>query len=193
MSGFKPKWIPNLISGIRILLVFPVAWYLWHADFFMALILFIVAGLSDGLDGYLARRYQWTSSLGGWLDPVADKLMQVTTYVMLAWLGLIPLWLVMLILARDVMIVAGGLFYYYKIERIEARPSGISKLNTVFQILLVVLVLLDSLYGFAPWVVGGMIWLVALTTLSSGVDYVVTWGMRAWRASARTAGERNND
>ena len=192
MIRIEPRLIPNIISSIRILLVIPVAWYLWHREYAMALLVFVVAGLSDGVDGYLARRYQWISRVGGWLDPIADKLMQVTTYILLAWNALIPVWLVVLVLARDVLIVAGGTVYYV-VERVDASPSLISKINTVFQILLVALVLMDQLYSFAEWLVEGMILLVALTTIWSGVDYVVTWGMKAARVSKSTKGANNND
>jgi cardiolipin synthase len=189
----EPGLIPNIISGTRILLVLPVAWCLWHHEYSMALVLFVVAGISDGIDGYLARRYHWISRVGGWLDPVADKLMQVTSYILLAWLALIPVWLVVLVLARDVLIVAGGTIYYYVVERVDAAPSLISKINTVFQILLVVLVLLDQLYGFADWIPRSMIYLVALTTVWSGIDYVVTWGMKAARISGSTRDNNDND
>ena len=89
------KDIPNIICTIRILLVFPIIVLLVQHNFNLALILFIIAGISDGLDGYLARKYNWKTELGGWLDPVADKTLQVSVYIVLTWLGLIPWWLLL--------------------------------------------------------------------------------------------------
>lgn len=178
----KKSDIPNLISFLRVLLIPPVVWFLLQQYYLYALALFIVAGLSDALDGYLARKYHWGSDLGGWLDPLADKAMQISAYFALTWIGLIPVWLLSTVILRDVFIVFGGLYYFYRVEKVTASPSWISKLNTLAQILLVVLILVHkSLFGLPPVVLDVMIYTVFTTTVLSGFDYVFTWGKKAWQ------------
>ena len=112
--------IPNLITVGRILLVAPVAWALMVQNFSLALILFFVAGVSDAVDGFLAKRFGWTSRLGALLDPLADKFLLVTCYAVLAWNDLLPVWLLVLVLTRDLLIVGGAVAYNFRIERLEA-------------------------------------------------------------------------
>ena len=100
--------IPNLITLLRMILVLPIIWLLAHGYFVESLYLFALAGMSDGLDGFLAKRMGWQSRLGSILDPLADKMLLVSTTIMLAWVGLIPLWLVGVIVLRDLLIVVGG-------------------------------------------------------------------------------------
>ena len=177
----KARDIPNLITGFRFLLVPPVVMLLLNERFDMALILFGVAGLSDGLDGYLAKRNNWTSRLGTLMDPLADKLLLVSCFVTLGWMGWIPLWLVALVVLRDLVIVGGAIVFHLRVERLEAAPSIISKLNTFAQILLVLAVIFSQGIRELP-----VLWLdiitysVLATTLWSGLDYVWTWGRRAW-------------
>lgn len=172
--------IPNLISVLRIFLSVPVVWMLLEQRFDIALILFAIAGISDGLDGFLAKHYGWQSRLGGLLDPMADKILLVSSYVSLALLGLIPVWLMLLVILRDLVIVTGALVYNFRIRELEAEPSLMSKFNTLAQILLVLAVVLDrGLIGLPPTLVLGLIWLVAFTTVFSGVNYVWVWSHRA--------------
>lgn len=176
----KPRDIPNLITVLRILLTVPVTWLLLERQYSWALLLFAAAGISDGLDGYLAKRYRWESRLGSLLDPLADKALLVLSYVALGWVGLIPLWLVGLVILRDLVIVSGALYYHFQVERLEAAPSLVSKLNTLVQIMLVISVVCDA--GPLPlsdWLVDGLMWAVVGTTLLSGVSYVVVWTRRA--------------
>ena len=183
----KKSNIPNLISGIRVLLIVPVVWYLLQGLYVEALILFVIAGLSDWLDGYLARKYQWGSHLGGWLDPLADKAMQVSVYVTLTFLQLIPWWLLLAVMLRDVIIILGGLYYYYNIEKVNAAPSFVSKLNTFMQITLVIVLLIhNSVYVFDELVPELIIFTVLLTTLLSGLSYMFIWGRRAWKIKHET-------
>lgn len=178
--------IPNLISFLRILLVVPIAFYLWQQNYLIALILFLLGGLSDGLDGFLARRYHWQTKLGVILDPMGDKLMLVTSYLLLGWHGLISWWLVSLIIVRDLIIVGGTFLYRHFIGEAELKPLLLSKINTVFQILLVLIVMLSQVMLYKqtsifPIVVDGIKWLVIFTTVFSGYAYVNEWGKRAWR------------
>jgi len=180
----KRSDIPNLITVIRILLVVPVAWVLLQQQYLLALVLFFVAGASDGLDGFLAKQFGWTSRLGAILDPLADKALLVTCYAALAWVGLLPVWLLILVVARDLVIVAGAVVYNFRIQRLEADPTLISKLNTLLQILLVLLVITQQLNDwFTPVWATVLIYAVTVSVIWSGLDYVITWGRRARHTS----------
>lgn len=182
----KARDIPNVITALRFLLVPPVVILLLQERFTAALIVFGVAGLSDGLDGFLARRFDWRSRLGGIMDPLADKLLVVSSFVTLGWLGLIPAWLVLLVILRDLVIVAGATFYHMRIEQFEAEPSIASKLNTAAQVLLVLAVLYSSGIQILPVILMDvLLYGVLVTTLWSGFDYVWTWGRRAMQRSGR--------
>ena len=177
----RARDIPNAISIARMLLVLPVAWALLTQQFGLALLLFLVAGISDGLDGFLAKHYGWQSHLGGILDPLADKFLLVSTYLCLGWLGAIPWWLVGLIFLRDLVIVSGAVIYNYRVERFEAAPSLLSKLNTLLQILLALAVVLDlgGYLGLSGWLLQTLVWCVVASTVASGLGYVIEWGRRA--------------
>ncbi len=182
----KARDIPNVITALRFLLVPPVVILLLQERFTAALIVFGVAGLSDGLDGFLARRFDWRSRLGGIMDPLADKLLVVSSFVTLGWLGLIPAWLVLLVILRDLVIIAGATFYHMRIEQFEAEPSIASKLNTVAQVLLVLAVLYSSGIQTLPvMLMDVLLYGVLVTTLWSGFDYVWTWGRRAMQRGGR--------
>jgi len=177
------KDIPNLISIARIMLVLPVALLLLKEQYSWALLLFFIAGVSDGLDGYLAKHFGWRSRLGSILDPLADKLLLVTSFLCLAWVGLIPIWLVVLVMGRDVVIVLGALAFHCLVGRYDMAPTWISKLNTVLQITLVLaLVLSNGLYKLPEALLLGLVYGACLTTVLSGLDYVWTWGRKAYRA-----------
>ncbi|MEJ2359840.1 MAG: CDP-alcohol phosphatidyltransferase family protein [Gammaproteobacteria bacterium] len=178
------KHLPNIISVLRILLVIPIVNYLWHNEFGKALALFFIAGISDGLDGFLARHFGWMSRLGSVLDPLADKLLMTAIYFTLGLKSQLPLWLVALVIGRDLVIVLGAAAYRLLIKNITMQHLLISKLNTGMQILLVLLLIFRlSELPFANVVpstlVTVLIYLVALTTLISGVAYVVLWSVRA--------------
>lgn len=180
--------IPNIISILRIGLVFPTVMALLDEQFLLALLLFTVAGISDGLDGYIAKRYGYISRLGTILDPLADKLLLVCTYMALALLGLLPAWLVVAVVLRDLVILAGALAYHLLIGEYEMSPTVISKINTFAQILLGLVIVLAAagLYPLSPRLVDWMAYLVLATTIVSGADYVWTWGVRACRARSRS-------
>lgn len=178
----KPHDIPNIITVFRFLLVPPVVWLMLNQRFGAALIVFGIAGFSDALDGYLAKRYNWTSRLGSLLDPLADKLLLLSAFITLAWLHWIPLWLVSLVILRDLIIVAGAIVYHMRIEQLDAEPSLVSKLNTVTQILLVLAVMFTQAVQELPalWL-DVLLYSVLATTVWSGLDYIWTWGRRAWQ------------
>jgi cardiolipin synthase (CMP-forming) len=178
----SPKDLPNLISILRIILVLPVVWALLSGQFFIALILFAVAGFSDALDGFLAKHYHWESRLGSILDPLADKLLLVASFATLTGLNLIPAWLFWLVIGRDVLIVAGGLAYHYLFGQFQLLPVWSSKINTALQIALVLLVILQHQWLPELQQLGTIgIWLVVASVLYSGTEYFVVWGTRAWQ------------
>ncbi len=172
--------IPNLITVGRILLVPPIAWALFQQHFKLALVLFVVAGVSDGVDAFLAKHYGWTSRLGALLDPLADKFLLVTCFIVLTWTGFIPLWLMILVIMRDIVIVVGAVTYNFRIRRLDADPTLISKLNTLLQILLILLVIVNQAMGWgqAGWI-EVLVYAVTVTVVWSGFDYVITWSRRA--------------
>ncbi len=186
----KRSDIPNVISVLRIALVAPVIWLLLHEQFGWALVLFAVAGISDGIDGYLAKHFHWQSRLGSILDPLADKLLLVCCYLTLGWMDVLPLWLVAVVLARDVVIISGALVYHWTISDYDMEPMILSKINTFTQIVLVVGVIFNLKFHLLPEVaVTGLVWLTLITTLASGWAYVWVWGKRAWQARQETKGE----
>lgn len=182
--------LPNLISAARIVLVAPVVWYILQENYSLALLLFVIAGVSDGVDGFLAKRFHWQSRLGSILDPLADKLLIILSYAAVMWTQLIPLWLWLCILARDVIIVTGALTYHFAIGKFEMAPSLVSKFNTVVQIFLLVLVLGKSLTTVPSWFMDSMVYLTLVTVLLSGLDYMIVWGRKAMYAIKKAT---NND
>jgi cardiolipin synthase (CMP-forming) len=180
------RHLPNLICVLRILLVWPVVSALHSGEYVRALGFFMLAAVSDGLDGYLAKRFGWTSDLGKALDPLADKLLLVAVFVEGAWLGLIPWWLTAAVVARDVMIGLGALIYRLWFGPLHGRPTLISKVNTGAQLLYVMLVMLAAAFGIPPHEVLQAAALIALaTTLLSGAHYVITFTRRALEQPAR--------
>jgi len=176
----QTKDIPNLISILRICITAPVVWGLLHEWYGVTLVLFAIAGLSDGLDGFLAKHYGWQSRLGGYLDPLADKVLLVSCFFALGWLGHIPYWLIAVVVFRDLLIVAGATAYHFQVSRLDAEPSLISKLNTFMQIMLVLLVVLDrGVMPLPPEWLEWLIWATFTTTVISGVGYVWVWSRRA--------------
>lgn len=168
--------LPNIISAFRILLVLPIAFYLQHEAWMVALVLIFIAGLSDALDGFLARKFHWQSRLGSFLDPVADKLLLIVIFVSMAIKELIPIWLAVMVVARDAIIVAGASYYQWKTRSLEMSPLISSKINTAMQVVFVLGLLFHLVVAPLPDLV--MLSLkvaVALTTVISGVLYVLCW------------------
>ncbi|MCG6966210.1 MAG: CDP-alcohol phosphatidyltransferase family protein [Chromatiaceae bacterium] len=183
------RHLPNAISVVRIILVGPIIWSLIRRDFTLAIWLFLIAGASDGLDGFLAKRFGWSSRLGGILDALADKFLLISTFVCLWWLGIFPWWLVLSVLARDLVIVIGATLYNFRIETVQPEPSLVSKLNTLLQIALAAVGVAQLGFGIIPaWLMYTLIAAVMLTVLLSGTGYV-----REWSRRARAAGPHQHD
>jgi len=173
--------LPNALTLFRMISVGPIVYWLYTGAYRAAFILAVLAGISDLLDGFLARRYGWVTHFGGVLDPLTDKLLLVSTTVMLAWLGFLPWWLVILIVGRDLVIIGGAFYFHHRVTRItQSEPTRLSKINTFLQILLIVSVMMGLAFQgtVQPWM-GGLIYLVAASTLASGIQYVVIWSLKA--------------
>lgn len=186
-SGGQPllraAHIPNLICMARILLVWPIVLALSGGNYPLALLLIALAAASDGLDGYLAKRFDWRSRLGGLLDPLADKLLLVSTFVALSLSGLVPGWLTLVVIARDLIIVAGSLAYQAFVATLQPEPSAASKLNTTAQLLFVIGVVANAGFGWpAPQILLVSGATVLVTSVVSGLDYVVRWSARTRHA-----------
>lgn len=166
--------LPNLITLVRLCAVPAAVWLMLHRRLDIAFLVFVAAGLSDGLDGWLARVRNARSRLGALLDPVADKALLISVYVTLAAIGILPDWLAILVVFRDLLIMGGVVALWMVGIRAQIRPLMISKANTVAQIGLAALALL--LHGFdlaAPGLLDAMVALVAATTVASGTAYAI--------------------
>lgn len=172
--------LANAFTLLRLILV-PVLVVLLHqGSYAWALALFVFAGLTDAADGFVAKRYNQVTELGKVLDPLADKALAVALYVTLAWLGWVPFWLVVAVVARDVIIVSGALLYHYLTSGLEVAPTLLSKANTALQLGYLALILVDAAVAVD---LGGWHTLLAvavlITTVASGLQYVLVWLRKA--------------
>ena len=174
------SWLPNAISLFRIALVPPILALLLNGRHDFALALFFVAGFSDGLDGYLAKRFDWHSRAGALLDPIADKLLVAGTFVTLSITGHLPVWLAAIVVLRDVVIVGGAMAYNFLVRPVEGEPTRISKLNTAIELLLVLFVISRAGFDWPDKITITMLGAAVLVTVViSGIDYVWSWTNRA--------------
>jgi cardiolipin synthase len=173
--------LPNLITLLRLGLVPVMAYCLARGWYAAGLLTFLAAALSDLVDGYLARRLRIESRLGATLDPIADKLNMLVATLLLAWQQLVPPWLAIAIIARDVVIVAGALMYRAALGHIEIAPTRLSKINTFleFSVLLLVMATAAGWIGRAVWMPALFI-VVLLTVAASGAQYVWLWARKAF-------------
>jgi len=178
------RWVPNAICVLRMLLVIPLVLLLLERSYMAALAVLVVAGLSDGLDGFLAKRFDWRTRLGGLLDPAADKLLLVSAFCALTYIDLTPFGLTAFVIGRDVLIVAGAVTYQLLIAPVRGEPAAISKLNTACQLGFVFFTITNAAFGLpskiALLLLGAA---VIFTSLVSGLNYVLRWTVRAWRVA----------
>lgn len=175
------RHLPNLICLLRILLVVPTVQALARGDYGVALLLFALAAVSDGVDGYLAKTFNWTSALGRFLDPLADKLLLVAVFVACSWQGLVPWWLAAAAIARDLVIAGGALIYRLWFGPLNGRPTLVSKINTAAQIVCLVAAILHAATGWPPReILLALAVLTLVTTIASGAGYVSDFARRAW-------------
>ena len=188
--------LPNYLSMLRIALVLPIAWLLWQHQVMSAFWLMLLAGFSDALDGFLARRYGWQTELGTLLDPLADKFLIAAMYLGFTLQGLIPLWLVVLILTRDILLLLGAGVYRGVFGDLTVNPSLLSKTNTALQILVVLMLMVSQMpigdlgprlltflqaYTFPS---------LAALCIASGCHYLFVLGSHSWR---RLRGEQSRE
>jgi cardiolipin synthase (CMP-forming) len=168
--------IPNLITLGRILAVPVILWAITSGEMRIAFILFLVAGLSDLIDGFLAKRFGMATELGAYLDPLADKAMIVAIYVALGIVEAMPRWLVILVVSRDIMIVSAVILSWLVDKPVKLKPLAVSKLNTVAQIVYATIVLAALTFRWEiPLVTGALMGVVAVLTLLSVAFYVAEW------------------
>jgi len=175
------KNIPNALTIMRLALIVPFLMLLSKQQYTHAFYIFLLAGFTDGLDGWLARYFHWQSVLGSFIDPVADKLLIASSFISLALIGKLPWWLVALVFLRDVTILFGALLWYWLIQQSHNfKPTFLSKINTMLQLMLVTLCLFEIAFFNLPLQLNYiLIILTTITTSITYIDYVWTWGKKA--------------
>jgi cardiolipin synthase len=176
--------IPNFITLGRVMSVPVIFWLLLTGRTQLAFLIFVLAGVSDAIDGYLAKRFDWRTELGAYLDPLADKLLIVSIYIALGVRGELPLWLIIMVVSRDILIVVAVLLSWLMDQPVVIKPLAVSKANTVAQIVLAATVLADD--GFAlglqtlRW---ALVWITGALTLLSLAAYLKAWFMHMGEAA----------
>jgi len=173
------QWLPNTLTIMRLLLAIPIGFYIARQEYDLALWLVLGAGLSDGVDGWLARRLNAMTRFGAIADPLSDKALMSAAFIGLAWVGLIPWWLTAVVIGRDLIIVCGAVTYHLLVGPVKVSPSRLSKFNTLLQICFSVSLLLNQVFPLLPnivFVVGT--WLILAMALVTGADYVFTWSRK---------------
>jgi cardiolipin synthase len=175
------RHIPNIICLIRIALIAPLILAMLEGRQALILVLFGIAAISDALDGFLAKRFGWTSDLGRFLDPAADKLLLMSVFITAAWLDIAPWWVAAVAIARDLTIGIGAGIFRLWFGPLQGRPTAISKTNTAVQMIYLLALILASASGIPPrGVLNAMAGVVVFTTLISGIDYVGRFMQRAF-------------
>lgn len=171
--------IPNIITSIRLFLLVPLSYYLSKEDYTTALYIFFIAGFSDALDGFLAKKFDWTSHFGSILDPLADKALLVISMAILTLNAKIDVLLFSMVALRDVYIVFGAYLYHRKFGKYQMKPSIYSKINTFFQISMITLLLVSLGYrALSENVFIVFNWLIYMSLFISTLHYTLIWGGR---------------
>jgi cardiolipin synthase len=176
------KHLPNAITVLRAALIPLLAWLLLERDHERAFVLFVLLGVSDYIDGVVARRWNLRTRFGAIADPLADKLAMLTAVLLLAQQGWLPWWFAALVIGRDVLIVCGAAAYHLLIGPVDMAPTRLSKVNTALEF-----VFLASVLALAAGHLGEGSWfevflaVTSMTVIASGAQYVVIWGRKAWR------------
>ena len=172
--------LPNFISLGRLLAVPFAVWMIINGFLLAAFWLFVIAGISDAVDGYIAKRFNAETAVGKYLDPLADKALLVSVFISLGASGYLESWLVIMVVFRDALIVSGALLYHTLTHRLTMQPLRISKINTAAQIVLVAQVLgQHGLQLDTAWISHLLAYAVAATTVASGAAYLLEWARRA--------------
>jgi cardiolipin synthase len=178
---------PNLLTAARLFAVPLIIWLIMTGQHGYAFGVFVAAGLTDLVDGYLAKNFNMKTDVGAWLDPLADKVLMVSVFIVLTYLKVIPLWLTVLVIARDVAILLAVGVSYAIGHEVKFKPIWISKINTALQVLLIGFVLLLlALDRYDTALVNLACYIVAATTIASWLQYFVMW-LRATMAKPRNS------
>jgi cardiolipin synthase (CMP-forming) len=179
------KNIPNILTLLRLFLIIPFVMYFNHKEYVIAFYIFLIAGLTDALDGWLARFFNWQSSFGSLVDPIADKLLITISVLALAITQQLPWWFVILVFLRDLTISCGVIAWYaYIKQHIIFQPTYISKINTTLQLTLITFSFFELAYAFkVPMFHNALLIITTLTTTISYIDYVWHWGQKAYNNS----------
>jgi cardiolipin synthase len=170
--------IPNFITLGRVMSVPGIFWLLLTGRTQLAFLIFVCAGISDAVDGYLAKRFDWRTELGSYLDPLADKLLIVSIYIALGVRGELPLWLIIMVVSRDILIVVAVLLSWLMDQPVVIKPLAVSKANTVAQIVLAATVLADDGFGLGLQTLRvALVWITGALTLLSLAAYLKAWFM----------------
>lgn len=174
------SWLPNLITLARLLAVPVTVYLLLIGSYQGAFWLFVAAGVSDAVDGIIAKRFNATSEVGAYLDPLADKVLLVGIYITLGVLNHVAIWLVILIVFRDFLIIGGAILFHTLTQQLTMEPLMVSKANTAAQIFLASVILAELGFGLSiSGLVQLLIYVTTATTVVSGAAYVIKWGHRA--------------
>ncbi|WP_299788672.1 CDP-alcohol phosphatidyltransferase family protein [uncultured Shewanella sp.] len=180
MTGSVIKQLPNMLTTLRLILAVPICLMILKEDYGAVLWIALVAGLSDGIDGFLARKLNAVSRYGAIVDPISDKVLLISVYVSFAIVELLPWWVAIIVVIRDLLIVCGALLYHWQFGRYEIAPSVWGKLSTFVQITFALMLLTDKVYPFLSEVIyqAGM-WSLIVMAFISGGHYLYVWGRKA--------------
>ncbi len=179
--------IPNILTLLRVLFTPLLVWLLLDHRFGTALVIFLLAGLTDGLDGFIARVFEQKSKLGAYLDPVADKLLLVSSFILLGLVGAVPAWLVVVTVSRDVIIVLGVATLAFHQVPVEIKPTVLSKINTLFQLITIFLMLVNlSVFYIPNWIAYTLFGTIGVLCFVTVFQYILQ-GIRIWEIH-RTVG-----
>ncbi len=175
--------IPNILTLARIVMTPVIAYALLKDEVQLALLLLLLAGLSDMLDGLIARFFNQRTIVGAYLDPLADKLMLLTIMVTLFYLGAVPLFLFLAVAFRDALIVLGAISYELVTHNLKMEPSLVSKATTAMQIVCLLVLIFNMGWALSPWLVSLCVWAAFALTVISGLHYLVVWTRKAVTAT----------
>jgi cardiolipin synthase len=178
--------IPNSLTLLRVLLIPVFVISLMDRHYGWSFVIFVIAGITDAIDGGLARITHQRTTLGAYLDPLADKLLLTSAFVALAILKTIPSWLAVIVITRDVIISLGFVILFLIDRRPEIKPTTFSKVNTAIQVLMIAVVLFSKIHASFSELVFTMIWATAVTTILTGLQYIYL-GIRMTNGNTKNA------
>lgn len=172
LAGGIPLTIPNVLTILRILLIPVIVGFLVYGYYDYALITLIVAVITDALDGTIARMANQKTEFGAYLDPLADKLLLMTSFITYSLLGLVPIWSVIVVVSRDAILLTGTLLARVTETEIDASPSVLGKATTLFQSAYIILVLAFTSREFDPALLTPLLYTMSILTVASGLHYI---------------------